>query len=361
MNIILFGGAFDPFHEGHLLMMEEALKSIGGKGILIPAKISVWKREATPANVKIDLIKLAIKDRKDIEISTFEIDNNCDTTYSIDTVKHFKKLYPKDNLYYLIGLDQVNSFHLWKSAEEISQLVQLVYFTRPEIVENTFNINKYHIQRIESNFSSKASSTEIRKFQNLYLNYDQIKYIEENSLYYIPKIRSYLSLKRFNHSKEVANLAYKIAESNNYSHPEYAYIAGLLHDIGKEVSLDKTLSIMNDNYNEYKDLPLSIIHQFVGAHIAKNDFCIDKEEIIQAIEFHASGKANMTRLGKIIYASDKIEPTRGFDSSDLIKAMLEDDEKGFVSVLKANIEFLESKKLNYNNFLTKNCIDYYIM
>ena len=68
----------------------------------------------------------------------------------------------------------------------------------------------------------------------------------------------------------------------------------------------------------------------------------------------------MSPLDKLIFISDKIEPTRGFDSSDLISAMMNDAEKGFVVVLQANKKFLSTKEKSTNNPLTSKCFNYYL-
>ena len=63
---------------------------------------------------------------------------------------------------------------------------------------------------------------------------------------------------------------------------------------------------------------------------------------------------------EIIYAADKIEPTRGFDSSGLIKECLNDIEQGFIEVLSANKEYLTQMKKDINNRLTKECFEQYL-
>ena len=55
-----------------------------------------------------------------------------------------------------------------------------------------------------------------------------------------------------------------------------------------------------------------IIHSFLGAEIAKQRYGIDDEEILNAIRFHTTGRANMTMLDKVIYLADYIEPMRNF-------------------------------------------------
>ena len=107
-------------------------------------------------------------------------------------------------------------------------------------------------------------------------------------------------------------------------------------------------------------MPSFSFHQFVGAYLAENEFDIHDENILRAIKFHATGNANMDLLGKIVYAADKIEPTRPFDSSDLIDAMKQDAETGFITVLKANKEFLENHRGDINNPLTSKCFKFYL-
>ena len=70
----------------------------------------------------------------------------------------------------------------------------------------------------------------------------------------------------------------------------------------------------------------------------------------------------MTKLDKIVFAADKIEPLRGFDSSDLIKAMKEDVDNGFKEVLKANREYIKehSKEVAYEDKLTLACYESYL-
>ena len=68
----------------------------------------------------------------------------------------------------------------------------------------------------------------------------------------------------------------------------------------------------------------------------------------------------MCWLEKLIYAADKIEPTRGFDSSDLIKAMEVDINKGFITVLEANYEYLLKNKKSIDNRLSDECFKAYL-
>ena len=360
-NIILFGGAFDPIHLGHLHMADAASKALDAEVIFIPAKISVWKNDSAPIEDKIRMIQLAIKDfnRENVfSVSRFEADSKDDINYSIDTVRHFKKIYPDANLYLLIGQDQVNSFEKWKNAQEISELVKIVYFGRLDNNSESENISRFNMKRIDGEINN-ISSTDIRELKSLDTTDSVINYIIDNKLYFMQNIRSRMCKDRYIHSISVGKLAYEIAKSNSVVDPKRALIAGLIHDCGKELSREVEKKIMVENYPEYLDMPSVIYHQFTGAYLAKKEFKIDDKDILQAINYHTTGNSNMSEIAIIIYCADKIEPTRRFDSRDLIDAMKKDLMSGFETVMRSNVEYYNVHKINYRNPLTVACLKQY--
>lgn len=92
-----------------------------------------------------------------------------------------------------------------------------------------------------------------------------------------------------------------------------ARIAGLLHDCAKNVSDDKQLDLCK----KYK-LPISdmekklpyLLHAKLGAYLAKKEYGVKDKEILSAIEWHTTGKPDMTLLEKIVFVADYIEPGR---------------------------------------------------
>lgn len=357
-NIILFPGSFDPIHKGHVEMAKRASDILNADVIFIPAVISVWKSDSAPFVHKMNMINMLIKDEERFSVSDYENTTGKEINYSINTVKHFKTLYPNDKLYLLIGEDQVNAFHKWKDAKEISELANIIFFQRPEIEIDINNYNYFKMKEL-TGVLIDASSSHIRELKVLDTSDDIIDYIAEHKLYFIGEIATHINDERLKHSIEVAKLARLIAEKNNLD-KSTAYIAGLLHDVGKSQNKAFLKDIMSTHYQDYIDLPPFSYHQFVGEHIAKTRFGIVDEEVLKAIKFHATGNKNMSPLGKIIYSADKIEPTRGFDSSDLIKACLDNYETGFIEVLKANKEYLQSTGKDINNRLTVACFTQYI-
>ena len=147
-NIVLFGGAFDPIHNGHINMAREASKQLDADIFFIPARISVWKNDSAPIEDKIRMIELAIEGEERMHLSRFEADSDKDINYSIDTVKHFKNEHQDSTLYFLIGTDQVNSFHKWKAADELADLATIIYFKRPDLELSKENIERFKMVEI---------------------------------------------------------------------------------------------------------------------------------------------------------------------------------------------------------------------
>lgn len=362
-NIVVFGGTFDPIHNGHLRISEAASKKFNASVIFVPAKSPRWKTPEETSNQRLEMLSLALKDVSfKYEICNYELNSKDEINYSIDTVKYLKKIHPNDNLYFLIGFDQVNKFNDWKSAEELSKIAKIVYVNRPGFILNKEIVKKFEMVDLDFSQSGDVSSSDIREMKSVDLPLSVIKYIEKNRLYFLKKIAEIVPEKRLNHSIEVANLSLKVAEVNKLEPLHKYYFAALLHDLGKCYAKDdeNTLSIMKKYYKDFLDLPSFSYHQFVGEYLAKNKFGVEDPEILDAIKYHCTGKANMSKLGMVVYACDKIEPTRDFDSTWLINACLKDWKEGFLTTLEDNRKYLTSHKKDITNKLTDECFNMYL-
>ena len=235
-NIILFGGAFDPVHFGHINMAERASEFLDADVIFIPAAVAVWKKESALPEHKINMLELAIKEsplKNRFSVSGYEArKKDKDYTYTVDTVRYFREKYKKDKLYLLIGQDQVNKFHLWKEPDEITKMAQIVFFGRLNEEINSENIKRFNMIQISGEIND-ISSTNIRELKNLETYDSVIKYIIDNDLYFMRKIQDAMTTQRYEHSKRVGWLSYEIAKVNNYKDSKKVLIAGLLHDLGK--------------------------------------------------------------------------------------------------------------------------------
>ena len=361
-SIIIYGGSFDPIHNGHLRIARAASMLLNADVVFVPSKTPRWKTPEATAKQRLEMLQLALK--KDgspaFSIDLFEMLGHSETNYSIDLVRHMALAHKNTKLYLLIGADEVNSFPNWKDPEKICELATPLYVSRPDVVIDDAVLSKYKMMRLPYEGSGPVSSSKVRNLQDIDVPLAVRDYIESNGLYYMAKLRTLLSSKRILHSVSVANLAHSIAAKNKVENYRGAYIAGLLHDCGKEMDEETTLKIMKERFPEFADYPRWTYHQFVGAFLAETIFGIKDPAILDAIKFHATGRAHMPPLSKIIYASDKIEPTRGFDSRRLMNACYRNYYVGFMAVLSANRDYLRSKGYVVDNPSTKQCFELYL-
>lgn len=133
MKIGLFGGSFDPVHLGHLLMAQAAREELGlTRIIFIPAAQSPFKpaAHASPPEERLQLLRLALAGDAASEVDDQELRRG-GVSYSIDTVRQYRKLWPEAELFYLIGADQVPHLGQWRESNELARLVEFLVIPRP--------------------------------------------------------------------------------------------------------------------------------------------------------------------------------------------------------------------------------------
>ena len=285
---------------------------------------------------RVKMIKLALNG---LNIN-YEIDSFLNDRYhdSIDLIELFKK-------YHNSGVDN---------------LYLAVYGIKPILIdENKLSKINHKLNLFDDNMNY---SHDIRTLKSLKTDGQVIDYIICHNLYFMKIITRYISGHRLNHSISVAKTAYQIALKNNLIRPDEYFIAGLLHDIGKHVSVEESLNYMEKYFRSYLDLPSYSYHQFVGAFLAKQLFPNISIDVYKAILTHCTGAINMSPIQKVVYASDKIEPTRGYDSKLLIESCEKDFNTGFLEVLFENFQFLglSAAKEETNNRLTEECAEFYL-
>lgn len=162
----------------------------------------------------------------------------------------------------------------------------------------------------------------------------------------LEQIKKRMPLKRFEHTKGVALTAIHLAKKYGVD-PEKAEVAGILHDIVKFADKEWLRQMI---ISEHLDSMLLTFHHElwhgpVGSIVAKNEFQIENDDILQAICFHTTGRAGMSKLEKIIYISDMIEPSRNFPGLEELREKAELDlEEAMISCVTHSIKFLIEKK-----------------
>ncbi|WP_040980277.1 bis(5'-nucleosyl)-tetraphosphatase (symmetrical) YqeK [Oceanobacillus jeddahense] len=126
---------------------------------------------------------------------------------------------------------------------------------------------------------------------------------------------------RYEHTLRVTDTAIKLAETFRESE-ENAKIAALFHDYCKYDSLEEMKQTIAVN-NKLPDLLLSFHHELWHGPVAslriEEKYGITNQEIKDAIFFHTTGRSNMTKLDKIIFLADYIEPGRDFPGLDEVR------------------------------------------
>jgi len=161
MKIAIFGGTFDPVHEGHIEIVKKALKNLDiDRLIIIPNYLNPLKHQfSAPPKLRLKWLKEVFKDFNKVEVSDFEIKKNR-PVFSIETVKHFK---PK---YFIIGSDNLKTLDKWKNINGLLKLTEFVVAKRGEIDKNL--LKRYNIKKI-IDVDIPISSTEIRNCNFKYL------------------------------------------------------------------------------------------------------------------------------------------------------------------------------------------------
>ena len=133
-------------------------------------------------------------------------------------------------------------------------------------------------------------------------------------------LKENMSEKRFEHSVSVMKKAIELAKIYNENEDEAA-LAGLTHDIAKEIPDDEAFMIAEKNgieLDEIEKINTKLLHGKIGAFLAKEKYGFN-ERITDAIKFHTETVPEMDNLSKIVYVADKIEDTRVSDKVDLDK------------------------------------------
>jgi nicotinate-nucleotide adenylyltransferase len=194
VKIGFLGGCFDPVHFGHLLAAQDAYEQNRlDRLILVPAARAPLKptEASSAAEDRLEMLRAAVGWDRRFEISDYELRKG-GTSFTIDSVRHFRSLFPHDHLYWIIGGDQLPQLHLWKDIGELARLVEFIFLERPGYpVKPSAEIPGLRLHRCDGHLLA-ISSTELRQRCRAGLSLDYfvphkaILYIGEKGLYRDP-------------------------------------------------------------------------------------------------------------------------------------------------------------------------------
>lgn len=133
MNLGVFGGTFDPVHNGHLRVAQEARVRFNlAEVIFVPAGHPWMKvRVSTPAEHRIKMLCLAIAGKPYFRISAMEIER-AGPTYTVDTIEQLQReINHKGEVFFILGSDSLAQLPEWQDAPRLVRLCRLIVAPRP--------------------------------------------------------------------------------------------------------------------------------------------------------------------------------------------------------------------------------------
>ena len=349
-RIGIYGGTFNPPHIGHLRGAAQAIEALAlDKLILIPDRIAPHKQipsgSPTPEQ-RLEMIRIAASHYDKMEVSDIELRRE-GPSYSYITVQQIRESYPDAKIFLLMGTDMFTSFLSWRNPEEIMKRATLAVMSRGERGEaaaieaqkQVIESMGYEAEVIENRVTA-ISSTQLRRLLAFrcageFLPEGVLDYIREHRFYdtraswknlpmeQLEKIViSLLNPNRVAHVLGCRDTAVDLARHWGANETDAAR-AGILHDITKAIDgpLQLTLceaygKILSDFSRKYP----KTLHALTGSMVAERIFG-ENEEVVSAIEWHTTGKADMTLLQKIIYVADYMEPNRNFPGVENLREL----------------------------------------
>ncbi|HLX11708.1 MAG TPA: nicotinate-nucleotide adenylyltransferase [Bacteroidota bacterium] len=132
MKLGIFGGSFNPPHNGHLIVAQSVQDQLKlDKIVFVPCASPPHKLNArlAPADSRLAMTAMAVQGNGRFEASDAEVRRG-GVSYTVDTLKYFLEIYSRAELFLIIGIDNYLEFHTWRSPEEIMDLAELVVMNR---------------------------------------------------------------------------------------------------------------------------------------------------------------------------------------------------------------------------------------
>lgn len=180
MRVGLYGGTFDPIHNGHLHVITELIRrNIVDYLLVLPAGQPRLRENApaAPAADRRAMCQLAISGlesdiKKKVEVNPIEVLRE-GPSYTIDTVEAVAQAYPGDHLVVIVGTDAYAKVDQWHRAQELKSMVEFVVIDRPDFAgDATTDIGALAV-----------SATDIRSHKSQAIPAAVAAYIKEHNLY----------------------------------------------------------------------------------------------------------------------------------------------------------------------------------
>ena len=187
MRLGLFGGSFDPVHNGHLALAaccaEQALLD---EVWFVPSAVQPFKQQGPVAGDadRCAMLRLAIADRPGLVLSTLEIDRG-GVSYTVDTLREIHRQRPDDDLFFLMGADTLRDLPGWREPEEVARLATPLVVQRPGEPEALTEVTHLRVDMPPTDVSSSAIRERLARGEGVegLVPAEVAAYIAEHGLY----------------------------------------------------------------------------------------------------------------------------------------------------------------------------------
>lgn len=140
-RLAVFGGSFDPVHNGHLLVAGEVLASEWADEVLfVPARQPPHKGRGVLSDAfhRLEMLRLALEPFPDYSLSDVELAREESLSYTFDTMTILREVFQEHQLRFLMGMDSLVSLHHWYRATELVQRFEFIVYGRPGVHPPSF-------------------------------------------------------------------------------------------------------------------------------------------------------------------------------------------------------------------------------
>jgi nicotinate-nucleotide adenylyltransferase len=143
----VFGGTFDPVHNGHIAVASAVRDALGLDEVLFVVTSDQWLRENPPvasAGDRFNMVELAVDNHLGFDVSDVDIVRE-GSTYTVDTLADLRRqLDDSTELFLIVGADSAVSMDRWRNAGEIAPLAKIVVVGRPGQLFDVDSFDKSH-------------------------------------------------------------------------------------------------------------------------------------------------------------------------------------------------------------------------
>lgn len=355
-KIGIFGGSFDPIHFGHLILAEQVRVEAGlSRVVFMPACVSPFKqgRKVVSPEERLEMVRLAVQSNPYFSVSDMEIQKQ-GVSYTAETLRQYRSEAEEETeICFITGTDAFLGIADWRESEYLLSHFSFAIGLRPGFREEELDrfieeIHQRHGTNVMKVYSSQVdiSSSHIRELMEggrspRYLLPDSVlDYIRREGLYQpqfeetkdggenASQIRTRISdyieanLKpsRYRHTLGVVREAVSLAKTYG-ADPVKAELCALFHDSCRSEG--------------------NLVHGKRAAELMKQDYNIQDQDMINAVEFHTTGREGMSLLEKILYLADAIEPSRDYPGVGELRRMAYEDLDGAcLSAMERSIAYV---------------------